>query len=114
MLTLMVNVVGPAANSLLERSASEILTDEDWRQLKQDVSKLKGSESQVAFGGTSEAEEQRAKSDTWRGWAGKLSEAASAAERAIDHKDKTALVVASNSLVEVCQGCHTAFPGVAH
>ena len=54
--TLMVNAVGPAANSLLERSASEILTDEDWRQLKQDVSKLKGSESQVAFGGTSEAE----------------------------------------------------------
>jgi cytochrome c556 len=114
MYTLMVNVVGPAANSLLERSATETLADEDWRRLKQDVSKLTESTSQVAFGGTSGAEEQRAKSDVWQGWAGKLSEAVSAAERAVDHKDKIALVAASDSLVEVCEGCHMAFPGGVH
>jgi cytochrome c556 len=114
MYTLMVNMVGPAANSLLERSAADTLVDEDWRRLKQDVSKLTETTNQVAFGGTSGAEEQRAKSDVWQGWASKLSEAASAAARAVDHKDKTALVAASDSLVEACEGCHTAFPGGVH
>jgi cytochrome c556 len=114
MYTLMVTVVGPAANALLKRSADETLADEDWRRLKQDVSKLTESTSQVAFGGTSGAEEQRAKSDVWQGWASRLSEAASTVERAIDRKDKIALVTASDSLVEVCEGCHKAFPGSVH
>jgi hypothetical protein len=113
MYTLMVNVVGPAGNSL-EHSAAETLADEDWRRLKQEASKLTESARQVAFGGTSGVEEQRAKSDVWQSWATKFSEAALAAERAVDHRDKIALVAASDSLVEVCEGCHMAFPRGVH
>jgi len=114
MYTLMMDVVGPAGNSMMERSALRTQGDEDWRRLKQDVVKLVGSTGQIAFGGTTAPEEQRAKSNEWQRWASKLSEAASAAERAIDHRDRAALLAANDRLAESCEGCHMAFPIGVH
>ena len=111
MYTLMINVVGPAANAVWERSASDTLREEDWRLLKLDSQRLAASADQIAFGGTSETEEQRAKSDTWQNWARAFREATSVLEQAVDQRDKTRVVSASDRLVEACEGCHMTFSG---
>jgi cytochrome c556 len=89
------------------------LSDQDWQRMKQAVARLTESAAAVSGGGTSAAETERAKSSEWKNWAGKFVDTASAAARAVDRKNQTALVAASDTMVEVCEGCHTAFPPAA-
>jgi cytochrome c556 len=114
MYILMVNMVGPPATSLWEIVGAQSLSDQDWQRMKQAVARLSESASAVAVGGTSAGEAERAKSTEWQNWAGKLVATASSAARAVDRKDQMALLAASDVLIEVCEGCHTAFPPVPH
>jgi cytochrome c556 len=113
MYTLMVNMVGPSANSLWETVGVQTISDQDWQRMKQAVARLTESAPAVSAGGTSAVETERAKSNEWKTWSGKFIDVASAAARAVDRKDQMALVAASDTMVEVCEGCHTAFPPAA-
>lgn len=113
MYTLMLNMVGPAANVLWENVGAQTLSDSDWGRMKDAVARLTESATAVSAGGTSAAEIERAKSSEWNVWAGKFAETVSAAARAVDRKDQMAVVAASDAIVEACEGCHTAFPSAA-
>jgi hypothetical protein len=112
MYILMVNMVGPPATSLWETVGAQSLNDQDWQRMKEAVARLSESASAVAAGGNSAGEGERAKSSEWKAWAGKLMATTSSAAGAVDRKDQMALLAASDMLVEVCEGCHTAFPPV--
>lgn len=114
MYILMVNMVGPPATSLWETIGAQRLNDRDWQRIKEAVTRLGDSASAVAAGGTSAAEVERAASSEWKNWAGRLVTTTSSAARAVDRKDQMALLAASDALVEVCEGCHTAFPPELH
>jgi len=113
MYILMVNMVGPPATSLWETVGAQAMNDQDWQRMKEAVARLTESAAAVSAGGTSADETKRAKSREWKNWAGKLVETASAAARAVDRKNQMALVAASDSMVEACEGCHMAFPPAA-
>jgi len=110
MYILMVNMIGPAANSLWETAGTETLSDGDWKRLAEASGRLTDMAATVSAGGTSAVETERASSAPWKEWSGKFTDAAMAAALAVERKDQAALVSASDSLVEACEGCHTAFP----
>jgi cytochrome c556 len=114
MYILMVNMVGPPATSLWETVGAQRLNERDWQRIKEAVTRLSESASAVGIGGTSAGEAERAASGEWKNWAGKLIATTSSAARAVDRKDQMALLAASDTLVEVCEGCHTAFPPELH
>lgn len=113
MYILMLNMVGPPANSLWETLASESLSDADWQRMKDMVARLDESAAMISSGGTSAAEIERAKSSEWMTWAGRFASSASAATRAVESRDRMALLAASDALLEACEGCHMAFPSTA-
>lgn len=113
MYTMMLNIVGPPANSFWEIAGADRLTDQDWARAKQMVGRLSQTAPAISVGGTSIDEIERAKSPGWKNWAGKFTDAVSAAGQAVERRDRMRLVTASETLVEACEGCHTAFPPVA-
>ena len=110
MYILMINMIGPAGNSLSQAAAIQTLSDQDWNRVEQMAARLNQAAKAVSSGGTTPADIERAKSREWKAWAGKFSDAASLAVNAAERKDKAALVAAANELAEVCIGCHSAFP----
>jgi cytochrome c556 len=113
MYILMVNMVGPAANSLSRVAGKEEMRDQDWVRVKEMVITLNNSAAAVATGGNSAAEEERARSPEWKAWSARFTAAVSSTAEAAERKDRAALLAASNALVAACEGCHTAFPRVA-
>ena len=110
MYILMVDMIGPAANSLWAAAATPTLSDQDWARVKQITARLTESAGSVSFGGTTAGDIARAKSSEWKTWAGKYTDTLSLAANAVERQDKMALVAAADSLMEVCQGCHVGFP----
>jgi cytochrome c556 len=110
MYILMVNMVGPQANSLWRMAGTQKLSDQDWERMKQVVARLSESAIAVSTGGNSSEEADRAISPEWKNWAGKFTDAVSTAAHAVEHKDQMELVVASDALMEACKRCHIAFP----
>ena len=113
MYILMVDVIGPAANSLWAAAGTPALSEQDWMRLKQMTARLTETANSVSFGGTTAVDVDRAKSSEWKAWAGKYTDTLSLAANAVERKDKLAFVAAADGLVEVCQGCHAAFPQAA-
>jgi cytochrome c556 len=113
MYILMVNMVGPAGNSLSQTAAIETLRDQDWNRVEQLAARLNQSAEAVSSGGTAPADIERAKSREWKAWAGKFSDAVSLTVNAAERRDKAALVAAADELAEACKGCHSAFPQAA-
>jgi cytochrome c556 len=113
MYILMVNMVGPPANSLWKMVGTQNLSDQDWERMKQLVARLSDSAIPISAGGNSNEEAERARSPEWKNWAGKLTNTVSSAAHAVEHKNQVALVAASDALVEACEGCHMAFPPAA-
>ena len=113
MYLLMVDVIGPAANSLWAAAGTPALSEQDWMRLKQMTARLTETANSVSFGGTTTVDVDRAKSSEWKAWAGKYTDTLSLAANAVERKDKAAFVAAADGLVDVCQGCHAAFPQAA-
>jgi hypothetical protein len=113
MYVLMVDMIGPAANSLWATAGAAALSDQEWVRAKQMATRLTESAVSVSSGGTTFADMQRAESSEWKTWAGKFTDTASLVANAIERKDKIALVGAADDLMDVCQGCHMAFPQAA-
>jgi hypothetical protein len=113
MYILMVDMIGPAANSLWAAAAAPTLSDQDWARVKQMAARLTESAHSVAFGGTTPEDIERAKSSAWKGWAGEFTDKASLTANAVERKDKMAFTAAADDLLEVCEGCHVAFPQTA-
>jgi hypothetical protein len=106
----MVDMIGPTANSLWAAAATPTLSDQDWVRVKEMTARLTESAVSVSFGGTTAGDFARAKSSEWQTWSGKYTDTLSLAANAVERKDKISLVAAADSLMEVCQGCHVAFP----
>jgi len=113
MVALMMEVVGPAVQPIWDGSYADKLTDQDWERIKKAAADLAASEQTIAVGGPAPAERQRANSPAWKEWYGKFTAAVTDANRAANAKDQMALATAGDTLVEVCEGCHTAFPAAA-
>lgn len=110
MYILMIDMIGPAANALWAAAASPALSDQDWVRLKQMTARLTESAHSVSFGGTTRSDIERASSSAWKSWAAGFADKVSLAATAVERKDKMALVAAADDLMEVCEGCHMAFP----
>jgi hypothetical protein len=110
MYILMVDMIGPAANSLWAAAATPTLSNQDWARVKEMTARLTESAESVSFGGTTAGDIARAKSIEWKTWAGKYADTLSLAANAIERKDKMAFVATADKLMVVCQGCHVAFP----
>ena len=91
----------------------QTLSDQDWNRVRQMAGRLSESAEAVSSGGTTPADIERAKSSEWKAWAGKFSDAVSLAVNAAERSDQAALVTAADDLMNVCKGCHTAFPQAA-
>ena len=113
MYSLMVNMVGPAANSLGRVASKQEMSDEDWTRVREMVARLNDSSAAVATGGNSSMEEERVRSPEWKAWSGKFATTVSATAEAAERKDRTALLAANDALIKACEGCHTAFPPAA-
>jgi len=113
MYILMVNMVGPAANSLARVADKQEMSDQDWTRVKEMVATLNDSTVAVATGGNSSAEEERARSPEWKAWSARFTATVSYSAEAAERKDRTALLAANDALVAACEGCHTAFPAAA-
>jgi hypothetical protein len=113
MYTLMVDMIGPAANSLWAAAAVPSLSDQDWTRLKQATARLSESTWSVSFGGTTAADLERSKSSVWTSWTAKFTDKVSLAANAVESRDKQAFTAAADDLLAVCEGCHAAFPQAA-
>ena len=113
MYILMVDMIGPAANSWWAAAAAPTLSDQDWARVKQTTARLTESAHSVAFGGTTSEDIERAKSGAWKSWAAEFTDKASLAANAVERKDKRAFTAAADALLKVCEGCHVAFPQIA-
>lgn len=113
MYILMVDMIGPAANSLWAIAAAPALSDREWERAKQIAARLSEMAASVASGGTTAADTERAGSRDWTIWAGKFTDTVSLTAKAVERQDRPGLAAAADALVEVCQGCHTAFPQAA-
>jgi hypothetical protein len=110
MYILMVNMIGPAANTLWQTAGGSMLGDQDWDRANEMTLRLTESVASLRFGGTSIEDIERAKSSEWTTWAGKFADTVSLAANAASRKDKVAFAAAAGDLIEACQGCHAAFP----
>jgi hypothetical protein len=113
MYILMVNMIGPSANSLWKTAGTPALNDQDWDQARQMAVRLAESANGVSAGGTTTEDIERARSGEWKTWASKFRDAVSLAASAAERRDQAALVAAADDLMEVCKGCHMAFPQAA-
>ena len=104
----MVEVVNPAANTLWSARGKNMLSDKDWDDIKQAAAALSKASATVSAGGSTPNDRTLAQSAAWREWSAKFAATVQAAMRASDRKDRQALVTAGNTLVDICQGCHTA------
>jgi hypothetical protein len=103
---LMVEEINPAANILWSAGVKDTLSEKDWGDIRQAVAKLSTASVTIAEGGTMPGERDRAKSPEWKDWSQKFTAVLRAAKRASDGRDRQALIMAGNSLVDVCEGCH--------
>ena len=110
MMQLMVQTIAPAAATVWTDSYSEKLTDDDWSRLRSAAVTLRETATIVAEGGTLPADRAKAASPAWTEWAQKYADLAAALERATQVKEQQALAAAGDAMVDVCGGCHTAFP----
>ena len=113
MYVLMVDMIGPAANSLWAIAGAPALSDQEWARAKQMAARLTESAVSVSSGGTTFADIRRAETSEWKTWAGKFTDTVSLVASTIERKDKIAFAAAADDLMDVCQGCHTAFPQAA-
>jgi cytochrome c556 len=113
MYILMVNMIGPAANSVSKAAEAQALNDQEWERVKQMTARLNESAAAVSAGGTTAEDIRRANSSEWKAWAVQFGQAVSRVANAAERKDRTALVAANDDLVAACEGCHVAFPQAA-
>ena len=110
MYILMVDMIGPAANSLWAAAAAPTLNDQDWVRLKQTTARLTESAHSVSFGGTTAGDIERSKSNAWAIWSARFADSVSLAAHAVERRDKQGLVAVADDLLKTCEGCHVAFP----
>jgi hypothetical protein len=108
--SLMVALVDQAAHEIWDGgNQTRNLTAREWLLIEQHSLQLAGAGSLISLGGTGPADQGWALSPEWQDWSRKLSAVALDAKLATDNKDKVALRVAGDRLVETCVGCHKVF-----
>jgi hypothetical protein len=105
---LMVEVVNPAANTLWSARGKDNLSDKDWDDIKQAAATLRTVTATISAGGSMPNDRTLPASAAWSKWSSQFTATVETAMRASDRKDRQALVMAGNTLVDVCQGCHAA------
>ena len=110
---IMVAVVDWAAHEVWEAGYAETMTGRNWLTAKQYATELLAAGTLVSLGGTGRADMQWVKDPEWQEWTARMIADTEDALRAIEAQDQDALLAAGESLVETCEGCHTAFkPGI--
>lgn len=109
-MALMVETAAPAAAAIWNDSYSENLKDEDWVRLKAAAATLVETAKIVRAGGTLPADRAKASSPAWTEWAQQFADLTATLRHATDAKEQKAVALAGDAMVEICGGCHTAFP----
>ena len=109
----MVDVVMPNTQPLWDNGYADKISNENWAEMQQAVNRLQGTIPSITSGGRVPAEQARAKSAVWQDWTKKMATAVAATKVAVDKKDQMGLQTGGDSLVEICEGCHTAFDPTA-
>ena len=107
---LMVALVDQASHEIWDGgNQARDLTDREWLLIEQHSLQLAGAGSLISLGGTGPADRGWALSPAWQDWSRKMSMVALDAKKAVDTKNKAALRMAGDALVETCEGCHKVF-----
>lgn len=106
-LTLMVDVVAPATNTLWGIDNPE--TDAEWRELADAAELTMRAFRQIKEGGIGPNDMAWAADPRWQAYSDAVISSAIEARIAIEHRDAEALREANNDLYAPCEGCHLEF-----
>jgi hypothetical protein len=109
-MTLMTETIAPAAASIWNGAYAEKIGDNEWADMLKAAAILRATEETVASGGTLPADRAKAAAPLWADWAKKYAAQTTALQRAAEARDQHALAAAGDALLEVCGGCHIAYP----
>jgi cytochrome c556 len=106
-LTLMVDVVTPATNTLW--SAQQPLSEAEWQELAAAADLTIRAFEQIRTGGPGPNDAAWAADPRWQSHSDAVISAARKARSAIDHRDSDALFEANAELHRPCEACHIDF-----
>jgi hypothetical protein len=106
-LTLMVDVVGPATNTLW--GIDNPVTDVEWRELADAAELTIRAFRQIKEGGIGPNDRAWAADPRWQAYSDAVISSAEEARMAIEHRDSEALRDANNDLYAPCEACHLDF-----
>ena len=106
-LTLMVDVVGPATNTLWGVDNPD--TDVEWRELADAAELTIRAFRQIKEGGIGPNDMAWAADPRWQAYSDAVISSAEEARIAIEHRDPEALRDANNDLYAPCEACHLVF-----
>ena len=105
----MVALVDHAGHELWEVEKASPKAAIDWANVEHHAIQLAGAGALIRLAGTGVNDREWVQSAAWSKWAVALSDAAMAARKAAQDKNREALVAANSQLVESCEGCHKEF-----
>jgi hypothetical protein len=107
---LMVAVVDDAAHGIWAGgNKNEPLNDLEWVEIEMNTYQLQAAATLVSIGGTGPADRGWVTSPAFQERARKLGDMAVSARSAVTAKNQVALRTAGDTLVDVCNDCHTVF-----
>jgi len=107
----MVSIVDHAGHQLwnAEREGQAPKTKGEWEVLAEHATQLAAAGALIRVPGTGIQDRTWVATPGWQKWSRAMSDAALAAQSAIEGEDLQALVVANGQLVQACEGCHKEF-----
>jgi hypothetical protein len=107
---LMVAIVDDAAHGLWEGGNTDMpLSELEWVEIQMNTFQLEAAATLISLGGTGPADRGWVTSPGFQERARKLSDLAVSARGAAVAKDQKALRTAGDTLVDICNDCHTVF-----
>jgi hypothetical protein len=107
---LMVAVVDDAAHGIWAGGNKELpLSRDEWVEIEMNTFQLQAAATLASIGGTGPADRGWVTSPAFQEKARKLSDLAVSTRSAVAAKDQKALRTAGDTLVDVCNDCHTVF-----
>jgi cytochrome c556 len=105
----MVALVDHAGHELWDVEKAGPKANIDWLNVDHHAIQLASAGALVTIAGTGVNDREWVNSPNWQKWARAMSDAAMAARKAAEGKNRDALVAANGQLVEACEGCHKEF-----
>ncbi len=106
----MVAQIDHAAHFIWDAADPDVnLAPNQWQEVEHHAIQLISSRAAMTMGGTGANDAMWIAQVSWRDYVNQMNEAAVLALTSARLRDKTSLTVASDDLIETCEGCHSQF-----